>query len=318
VRVSPTGPYERIAAEALRSYALDVQTLTLVADDWNTTFMAETATGDAYGVRVYLPDRRSDDEIRTEVAWLEALSIDRVARVPDPIWTQGGSPFVRAGAGEASRRVAVFRWVPGNQLGDDPPPHLVSAFGEGVARLHVHGRSFDGADGLRVWDRCFPHGGGALFDDGNADVVEPASRSVFERARAATEAAIERLRRGEPPRIVHGDLHQDNVLVDDDDLWFIDFDDCALAWPVQDIGVSMWEIGEDEATWPLREAFREGYERVAPWPERRPGEVATFAAWRALLKADDSVRTRAEQDMAVYVQRRADAIANLLDSAGVP
>jgi hypothetical protein len=37
-----------------------------------------------------------------------------------------------------------------------------------------------------------------------------------------------------------------------------------------------------------------------------------------LLKADDSVRTRAEQDMAVYVQRRADAIANLLDSAGVP
>jgi Ser/Thr protein kinase RdoA (MazF antagonist) len=182
----------------------------------------------------------------------------------------------------------------------------------------VHGRSFDGADGLRVWDRCFPHGGGALFDDGNADVVEPASRSVFERARAATEAAIERLRRGEPPRIVHGDLHQDNVLVDDDDLWFIDFDDCALAWPVQDIGVSMWEIGEDEATWPLREAFREGYERVAPWPERRPGEVATFAAWRALLKADDSVRTRAEQDMAVYVQRRADAIANLLDSAGVP
>lgn len=316
--MSQVGSYDRFASEALGSYALEVETLALVADDWNTTFEAETATGDVYAVRVYLPDRRSDDEIRTEVAWLEALSAGGVVLVPDPVRAKDGSPFVRVADGDTSWRVAVFQWVSGDKLGDDPPPRLVSAFGEGVARLHAHGRSFEGADGLRTWDRSFPHGGGALFDDGNADVVEPASRSVFERARAATEAAIERLRRDEPPRIVHGDLHQDNVLVEDDDLWFIDFDDCALAWPVQDIGVSMWEIGEDEATWPLRDAFRDGYERVASWPERRPGEIATFAAWRALLKADDSVRTRAERDMAAYVQRRADAIANLLDRAGVP
>jgi hypothetical protein len=32
--------------------------------------------------------------------------------------------------------------------------------------------------------------------------------------------------------------------------------------------------------------FRDGYESVADWPEREPGEVATFLAGRALVLAN--------------------------------
>jgi Ser/Thr protein kinase RdoA (MazF antagonist) len=113
---------------------------------------------------------------------------------------------------------------------------------------------------------------------------------VFERAFDAAREAITRLQRaGEPPRIVHGDLLPDNVFVDRKRLWFIDFDDCALGWPVQDLGVLMWEVGEDEMPWPYRDAFRAGYQRVASWPERWPGEIDTFAACRGLNKADHGV-----------------------------
>lgn len=308
---------EDLALEAIRSYALDVARLTFVTDDWNTTFRADTNDDRSFAVRVYLSDRRSDDEIRAEMAWLEALSREEAVAAPRPIRTADGSPFVRAGTGDDSRRVALFSWIPGEPLGDDPSPNLVSAFGEGVARLHEHARSFATPDGLHTWDRPFPHGGGAIFDAANADVVDADARVVFERAFGATDEAIARLQRsGEPPRILHGDLHQDNVFVDEGRLWFIDFDDCALGWPVQDLGVVMWEVGEDQMTWPYRDAFRQGYETVAPWPERSPGEIDTFAACRALLKADDSVRTRDEPDVVAYIRRRADAIAAILEAAG--
>ena len=303
---------ERFASDALRSYALDVERLTLVADTWNVTFRALTISGQAYAVRVYRPDRRSDDEIRTEVVWMEALAAEGIIRVPRPIRAADGSPFVRDRR-SSPHRVAVFSWLGGEKLGDDPARELVPAFGEGVARLHEHARSFSTVRGLRTWDRPFPHGGGAVFDDANGDVVDATARSTFERAFTESDAAIGRLRRSEPPRIVHGDLHQDNVLVEADGLSFIDFDDCALAWPVQDLGVVMWEVGEDEMAWPYRDAFREGYERVAPWPERWPGEIDTFAAARALLKADDSVRMRSEPDVAAHVRRRAQAVARILD-----
>jgi Ser/Thr protein kinase RdoA (MazF antagonist) len=75
------------------------------------------------------------------------------------------------------------------------------------------------------------------------------------------------------------------VFVDGHRVWLLDFDDCQVAWPVQDIGVTFFEIGEDEERLPVRRrAFRRGYERVAPWPERHPGEIDVFAASRGLLR----------------------------------
>jgi hypothetical protein len=37
----------------------------------------------------------------------------------------------------------------------------------------------------------------------------------------------------------------------------------------------------------VREGFRHGYERVAPWPEAEPGELEAFIAGRALVLAND-------------------------------
>jgi len=314
--------YEPLARRALEAYELDVTGLTLIGYDWNFTFRVETADGETYALRVYLAQRRSDDEISVELAWLEALASESVVRVPRPIRSVAGSLFEwvhHAGVPEP-RRVAVFTWVPGDPLGDDPEPFLVSSFGEGVARLHEHGRSFLRVDGLRRGDSQLPHGDAAsLFAEQNADIVLPPERAVFERAMSATREALARLDASdEEPRIVHGDLHQENVFVYDEKVWFLDFDDCLVAWPVQDLGVTMWEVGEDEATWPYRDALRAGYERVATWPERWLGEIDVFAAGRGLLKVDDAVGKRAstsEAELLGSVHRHAEAIGWFLDRA---
>jgi len=314
--------FEALARRALERYELDVVRLTLIADDWNCTFKVETADGDTFALRVNLPMRRSDDEIRIELAWLEDLAVASGVRVPRPMRSKEGSLFVQAedvGVPEP-RRVAVFTWIPGDRLGEDPDPRLVAGLGEGVARLHEHGRAFQPTAGLRLWDSPFPHEDGAsLFDEANADVVQPSERAVFERAVEATREAIERLGAAdEPMRIVHGDIHQDNVLVGAAGLWFIDFDDCMLAWPVQDLGVTMWEVGEDEAASPYREALREGYEGVVPWPERWPGEIDIFAADRGLIKIGGQVHQRAgtdREELHASVQRHAAVISWYLERA---
>jgi hypothetical protein len=73
----------------------------------------------------------------------------------------------------------------------------------------------------------------------------------------------------------------------------------------------MWEVGEDEATWPYRDALRAGYERIATWPERFPGEIDVFAAARGLRKADDVVTRRGatgEAELRESVHRHAEAV----------
>jgi hypothetical protein len=65
----------------------------------------------------------------------------------------------------------------------------------------------------------------------------------------------------------------------------------------------------------LEAAVRRGYERVAPWPERVPGEVRVFAADRCLMLSNDILQDhdpayRAEA--ARYVSRWSATIVRLL------
>ena len=63
--------------------------------------------------------------------------------------------------------------------------------------------------------------------------------------------------------------------------------------------------------WPYRDELRAGYERVAAWPERWPGEIDVFAAARGVRKADDVVARRGTTDEAELlesVHRHAEAI----------
>jgi len=312
--------HEALARSALEAYALAEAGLHLIGADWNHTFRIDAAE-ETFALRLYRADGRSDAEIRTELAWLEALARSGDVRVARPIPTRGGELVARVDHGGRERRAALFDWVAGAMLGDDPTPSQVARFGEGIARLHAHGRTFGVTAGLRTWDSPFPQGGGASpFAEASDGLLPAHARALRDRVALAAREAIAGLEAsGEPARLVHGDLHQENVVVDDrGELWFLDFDDCLLAWPVQDLGVTMWEVAEDEATWPYRDALREGYERIARWPERAPGEIDVFAADRGLIKLDDVVQDGSGRDpdgLRASVLEHASAIAWFLDRA---
>jgi Ser/Thr protein kinase RdoA (MazF antagonist) len=142
------------------------------------------------------------------------------------------------------------------------------------------------------------------------------ARRAFERAKRASLEAIDRLVGSEPPRMIHADLHQDNAFVRaDGSIAMLDFDDCMLGWPVQDLGITVFELAGRDDFDRLEAALRRGYERVGDWPERVPGEVRVFAADRCLMFAnyvvqdhDPGYRARASRLVAEW----ADEIERLL------
>jgi Ser/Thr protein kinase RdoA (MazF antagonist) len=277
----------RLALNALERYDLDVTHVRLITNEFNGIFRVDTARRDRYILRVTLPEGGHDlDAVRGEMARLNALSHETDLCVPRPLAARNGQLIVEAeSAGVPQPRFcAIFSWVPGTNLADRLTPDNVRKLGEMSARLHAHAATFQPPPGFIAlrFDKVFPFPEPViLFQDECRHLFPPERRAVYERAIAWAQEAIDRLRAcGEPMRIIHGDLHQWNVRVYRGMLSPIDFEDLMWGWPVQDIATTLYDLGPNDVG--LRAAFRLGYMRRSPWPERYPGEIDAFIAARGV------------------------------------
>jgi Ser/Thr protein kinase RdoA (MazF antagonist) len=247
-----------LAERAVARYDLPSPTLTLLTNDWNCVFRIDTVDGSRYVLRIGLPESGPDRAL-AEAAWLAALATDGSVVVPEPVPAHDGSLAVVAEAEGVPepRTCVVFKWLEGRPLIEVSSEENLEAFGATIARLHLQAAGFHVPPGMRVWDSPYP----------------------FEEPRVLFEA--------EPPRMIHADLHEDNVFVRaDGSLAVLDFDDCLAGWPVQDLGVTVSALAAGGDLEPREAALRRGYERVAAWPERTPGEIHVFGADTCLSLAN--------------------------------
>src|SRR5581483_9810047 len=85
----------RMALVALSHYELPLKKVRLVANDLNGIFRVDTENGAAYALRISDPTWRSDDDLQTEVRWLQALARETAIRVPKLFLNTAGSPITK-------------------------------------------------------------------------------------------------------------------------------------------------------------------------------------------------------------------------------
>lgn len=277
-----------LALNALQQYPLEVARLRLVTNSFNGIFRVDTTDERKFILRVTLPEGGHNlDHVLAEMDWLAALARDTALSVPRPLPASDGRLAVEARAeGVPQPRLCViFSWVPGRNLVEDMRADNIAKLGALMAQLHVHAQSYcpPVPSALLRFDRPFPFPEPVvLFDAAHAALFPPERRTVFERAIAWVQESLDRLQAsGEAMRIVHNDLHQWNVRNYRGVLSPVDFEDLILGWPVQDIATTLYYLADADAA-TVRAAFREGYTRHLPWPERHPGEINAFIAARGM------------------------------------
>lgn len=281
----------RMALAALERYDLEVKRVRLISNDMNGIFRVDTADGLRYVLRVCLPGDagHTPEEIRSEMMWLAALSRETDLGVPCPLEAGDGGLMVTAevpGVPEP-RHCVVFGWMPGPDLADRLTPENVSRLGELSAALHAHAETFVPPAGfcIRRSDHVFSFGEPVvLFQADHRPLFPPERLACYDYAVRRVQEALDGLYADERGlRVVHNDLHQWNVKVHRGKLYALDFEDLMWGYPAQDIAVTLYYFLGGGNYGALREAFRRGYTRRLPWPERYPGEIDTYMAGRGVM-----------------------------------
>ncbi len=291
-----------VAEAAVAAYDIDVAKLSFVAWHTNTTWRVDVADGAKYALRVGDDPAITELHTPTEIAWLAGL-----ASAGLPVVT----PFANA-AGEFVTRVQIdgvpgeracvlFEWLGGRPLAEKLTVERYRDLGRLSAAMHSHAESHGPPVGCRAltWDRVFYYPGEPeVWAD--SPFITAERRTILERVIELADAELRRLHR-QPPILVHGDLHPDNVMVNRGTLTVFDFEDLMWAHPVQDLAITLFYERSHPDYAEFRAAFVDGYRDTRKWPVEFDGQLELLMAARTAMFVNYVLRI--DSDPEAYVAK---------------
>jgi Ser/Thr protein kinase RdoA (MazF antagonist) len=264
------------------------------AESFNTVFKVTSADRQSYALRIG-PEKaihRPGTEL-AEAAWMTALGEDGACRVARVVTADNGSPVVhqRHGAVPQERTCVLFDWVSGQTVGERMDPGLARRTGTLAAILHEHAAraALPAPPPVLTADRVL-----YWSVENRLPELTAASGTLLLDATQRVQETIDALWRRPPhrPHLIHGDLTPGNLIVDDDDLVPIDFQDLVWGFDVQDLAITIASLARRVDGPTLIDAFGAGYAEIRNWPELPPALLATLVAGRRLQQLNLGLHRR--------------------------
>lgn len=254
-----------------------------------------SALEDAYALRIHRHGHRSDDEVRAEIAYMQALHQAGLA-VSEVVPTRAGELFATVSDGQgAPYQVDVQRWVPDSApLGDCgaawngtdlPTVGTFAQLGEVCGRFHALSAEIGRLPGYSrpAWDLDGLVGPAPLWGD-------PRRLAGTEEDRLAIDAALRDIRRdlariGTGPAdfgVIHADFSPENVLLSRGRLTLIDFDDFGEGWWLFDLATVLFWYHRHPRYSEYRAALLNGYRKHFRISEQSLSSLDAFILARGL------------------------------------
>lgn len=295
-----------LAAAALESWDMGPEAeLELIKIRENAVFRVAHG-GSRYVLRIHRFGYHTDDALRSEFQWMEALSRDGIP-TPRVIRTRNGEPFIRAAVNQVPepRQVALFAWIGGVPISqvedrnDDLSMH--GAIGALMAGMHNQAAGWTLPEGFtrHAWDMDGLLGPEPVWGRfWEMEHFTNAQQADIHKARTIARDRLSAFGQG-PDRygLIHCDFLPENLLKDGEVVRVIDFDDCGFGWHLFDMVTSLFNYTYLPNFHAIRNAFIEGYRSRRELPDAHLDWFDFFLLLRVMTTCG-WLHTRPETDAA--------------------
>lgn len=291
----------RVVTEALALWGMTGAKVDLIAARENQVYRVDHG-GACYALRLHRRGYRTNAELRSELQWMDAAAQGGIV-VPAPIFSTSGA-FLHV---VQDVQVDVLTWLSGKPLGEvlnvSDRPALFRNLGREMARLHEISDTWLRPDGFVrcKWDREGLLGETPLWDRfwDNPGLTAD-DRALFAELRSTANTALMRMEGSLDCGLIHADLVSANVMVNDNRVALIDFDDGGFGFRLFDIATALLKH-MSEADFPaLQAALIDGYRSIraidtAPLDLFLVLRAATYVGWNITRMDEDGAEGRNER-----------------------
>lgn len=274
--------------QALSAWGLQGCTVALIAARENQVYRVDTLDG-ALVLRLHRKGYRSQAELASELDWMSELSRHGV-RVPQPIPTRYGDRCLTVNG----RLADILTFLDGQPLVSGgqwsakiTPEHSASQIGTTLAQLHdLSDRWQRPAEFNRPhWDAAGLLGPTPLWDRfWENPVLNPSQADLFATFRGRAERDLTELGTTLDYGLIHADAVPENVMVSNDGVVLIDFDDGGFGFRLFDLATTANRLDRHDPTGSASHLFLQGYLSARPLdlaalPMFRGLRAMTYVGW---------------------------------------
>jgi Ser/Thr protein kinase RdoA (MazF antagonist) len=304
--------YQQLAELVLPEWGLKNVSLSMIKMRENAVFKVELADGSKQILRIHRAGYHSDDALRSELQWIQALAKDGI-ETPDILPTQKGDLFVAPESTLAGklRQVDMFAWVEGEQLGSiegglegdlATQQENYRTIGSLSAKVHNQASEWQipigfvrhawGVDGLTgeqpFWGRFW-----------ELEALTRSQRDLMLKTRERVRADLSAFgQSAQNYSMIHADMVPENVLVDGSHIRLIDFDDAGYGWHLFEMATSLYfssaEVDLDNLVQPYLEGYRSERELsdddLAMLPLFMLARATTYLGWAHTRKETETAQ----------------------------
>ena len=278
----------------LSAWDLQIQAITMAAQSENIVYHLISDDGKEYAVRVHRPGYHTLEELNSEHLWTSALHQAGV-HVPGVCRTKTGEYYQPIFHKGIQLQVGVVEWLNGKLLksvfeqepGERYLKKQLGNLGRLAAQMHNQASNWmvpEGfvrhrldADGLMGEDPLL--GPFWILPE-----LSPAQRKLFSDLRINIFKRLKDL--GEDRdhfSMIHADLHRGNLMVTDNGLHAIDFDDACFGWHLYDLSLELFRYHDHADLLNLRAALINGYHEERSLSDDDVALFPLFALVRSLV-----------------------------------
>jgi Ser/Thr protein kinase RdoA (MazF antagonist) len=254
------GRLTTLAHEALSHWGIIDAEVGLIKHRENAVYSVRQPDGVRYALRVHRGGYHSNDELRSELQWMQALD-DYGVHTPPIIPAKDGELFkvVASDGVPEARQCDLLGWVDGKPLGsieggvETDRDTLVQSYhtvGELAAKLHNQATSWALPNDFarHAWDVDGILGENPFWGRfWELKALTASQLNLLQRAREKLRAQLVAFgQNNDRYSLIHADFLPENLLVTAEDIKLIDFDDSGFGWHLFELATSLFfHLGED-------------------------------------------------------------------------